>query len=89
MLKLPPGQEILMMVDVTDSVLTPRITTCNKEVEQKSLERGIPPSPTALVGLSGFKLAVAQAPSAFRPNLHIASSREEAEEWLLKQRAAR
>jgi hypothetical protein len=74
-----------VLVDVTGSVLTPRITERNKAVEEKARESGIPDSPTALVGLSGFKMAVVQALAFFRPDLYIAESREAAKDWLTEQ----
>jgi hypothetical protein len=84
-LSQPKGRKMRVLVNVTDSVLTPRITERNKEVEQKARESGIPDSPTALVGLSGFKMAVVQALAFFRPDLYTAESVEAAKEWLVKQ----
>ena len=84
-LSQPTGRKMRVLVDVTGSVLTPRITERNKEVEQKARESGIPDSPTALVGLSGFKMAVVQALAFFRPDLYIAESTEAAKDWLVKQ----
>lgn len=84
-LSQPTGRKMRVLVDVTGSVLTPRITERNKEVEQKARESGIPDSPTALVGLSGFKMAVVQALAFFRPDLYIAESAEAAKDWLAKQ----
>ena len=85
MIKQPKGHQVRALVDVTGSVLTPRITERNKEIEKKARESGIPDSPTALVGLSGFKMAVVQALSFFRPDLYIAESLEAAKDWLVKQ----
>jgi hypothetical protein len=84
-LSQPKGRKMRVLVDVTGSVLTPHITERNKEVEQKAREKGIPDSPTALVGLSGFKMAVVQALAFFRPDLYIAESEEAAKDWLAKQ----
>ena len=84
-MKQPAGHQMRVLVDVTDSVLTPRITERNKEVEDKARESGIPDSPTAMVGLTGFKLAVVQALAFFRPDLYIADSAEAAKDWLVKQ----
>ena len=81
----PKGHQMRVLVDVTDSVLTPRITERNKEIENKARESGVPDSPTAMVGLSGFKLAVVQALAFFRPDLYIADGVEAAKEWLVKQ----
>jgi hypothetical protein len=81
----PKGHQIRVLVDVTNSVLTPRITERNKEIENKARESGLPDSPTAMVGLSGFKMAVVQALAFFRPDLHIADSVEAAKEWLIEQ----
>ena len=85
-MKQPKGHQMRVLVDVTGSLLTPRITERNKAVEQKARESGIPDSPTALVGLSGFKMAVVQALAFFRPDLYIADSVESAKDWLLKQK---
>jgi hypothetical protein len=84
-LSQPEGRKMRVLVDVTGSVLTPRITERNKAVEEKARESGIPDSPTALVGLSGFKMAVVQALAFFRPDLYIAESREAAKDWLTEQ----
>jgi hypothetical protein len=81
----PKGHQMRVVVDVTDSVLTPGITERNKAVEQKARESGIPNSPTAMVGLSGFKMAVVQALAFFRPDLHIVDSVEAAKDWLVEQ----
>jgi hypothetical protein len=84
-LSQPKGHQIRALVDVAGSVLTPSITERNKAVEQKARELGIPDSPTAMVGLSGFKMAVVQALAFFRPDLYIADSVESAKDWLVKQ----
>lgn len=84
-MKQPKGHQVRVLVDVTNSVLTPGITERNKAVEQKARESGLPDSPTALVGLSGFKMAVVQALAFFRPDLYIADSIEAAKAWLAKQ----
>jgi hypothetical protein len=84
-LSQPKGRKMRVLVDVTDNLLAPRITERNKEVEQKARESGIPDSPTALVGLSGFKMAVVQALAFFRPDLYIAEGMEAAKDWLAKQ----
>ena len=84
-LSQPKGHQMRVLVDVTDSVLTPGITERNKAVEQKARASGIPDSPTALVGLSGFKMAVVQALSFFRPDLYIADNVETAKDWLVEQ----
>jgi hypothetical protein len=84
-LRQPKGHQMRVIVDVTGSVLTPRITERNKEIEKKARESGIPDSPTAMVGLSGFKMAVVQALAFFRPDLYIAESVEAAKDWLVKQ----
>jgi hypothetical protein len=87
-LSQPKGHQMRVLVNVTDSVLTPGITERNKAVEQKARESGIPDSPTALVGLAGFKMAVVQALSFFRPDLYIADSVEAAKDWLAEQEIA-
>jgi hypothetical protein len=84
-LSQPAGHRVLTLIDVTGSILTPTITERNKEVAEMANERGIPDSPTALVGISGFKLAVVQAMSYFRPDLYVASDRDAAKNWLVEQ----
>jgi hypothetical protein len=81
----PAGHQFRVIVDVRDSALTQRITQRNKEVMNKSKEHGIPDCPTALVGLTGLKLAVVQALQFFRPDLHVAESFDAAKEWLVSQ----
>jgi len=85
-LKQPAGRHVLTIVDVTDSLLTPRITQRNKEVLALSKARGIPDSPTALIGLTGLKMAVVQAMQFLRPDLHPTDSLSEAKDWLVQQR---
>lgn len=80
-----PGRRFRVIVDVHDSALTPRITQRNKEVMNKAAEHGIPDCPTALVGLSGLKLAVVQALQFFRPDLYVAADFESAKDWLVAQ----
>jgi hypothetical protein len=84
-LKQPRGIKTRVLVDVTGSILTAKITERNKEVERKAREKGIPDGPTALVGVSGFKMAVVQAMSFLRPNLHVAKSEEAAKDWLVER----
>jgi hypothetical protein len=81
----PRGRQFRVVVDVSNSLLTQRITQRNKEVMEKAKAQGIPDCPTALVGLSGLKLAVVQALQFFRPDLHVSSSFEEAKDWLVMQ----
>ena len=82
----PPGKMMRALIDVTGSILTRRISDRNKEVATKAKKLGIPDSPTAMVGLEGFKMAVAQAMAFFRPDLYIAESRQAALDWLLAQK---
>jgi len=85
-LAYPQGKMMRAMIDVTGSILTRRISDRNKQVATQAKEMGIPDSPTAMVGLEGFKLAVAQALAFFRPDLYIAQSRQDALDWLLAQK---
>jgi hypothetical protein len=48
-------------------------------------ERGIPDSPTVIVGVSGFQRAVVQAMQFLRRDLHLAESIEAGKEWLVQQ----
>jgi hypothetical protein len=84
-LRHPPGKKMRAVIDVTGSILTSKISDRNKEVAKRAKEMGIPDSPTAMVGLSGFKMAVVQALAFFRPDLYIANGRQAALDWLLAQ----
>ncbi len=84
-LKLPKGQKILMLIDQTGSIASLAITDRSKRMMDTAKENGIPDSPTALVGNTGFSKAIVQALQFFRRDLHMADSIEDAKEWLIKQ----
>lgn len=84
-LKQPKGKKILTLVDGTDSIATTVITERSKRMMATSKESGIPDSPTALVGMTGFKKAIIQAMQFFRPDIHISDSIEAAKDWLIEQ----
>jgi len=88
-LSQPVGRQVLTIVDVANSVLTPRITQRNKEVMARAKAKGIPDSPTALIGLTGLKMAVVQAMQFMRPDLHPTDNIEEAKDWLVQQRSGK
>jgi len=84
-LKQPKGHKILTLMDMTGSLATTAITERSKKMTATSKEYGIPDSPTALVGLSGFQKAIVQAMQFFRPDIHLAVSIEAAKDWLVEQ----
>jgi hypothetical protein len=84
-LRQPKGSKLLMLIDVTDSVLSQVITDRGKRLIAAAQEAGIPASPTVMVGVKGFQKAVVQAMQFFRKELHTEDTLEQAKEWLIKQ----
>ncbi|MBN1485052.1 MAG: hypothetical protein JXA37_10045 [Chloroflexia bacterium] len=83
-----PGTMILMLVDVTNSRVTSKMTERARAVAAAARERGIPSSPTAVVGITNpAKKAILLALQFLRPDLHAANSIEEAKDWLLERAA--
>jgi hypothetical protein len=76
---------MLTLTDVTDTTMTPAITERSKRMVAAAREAGIPDSPTAMVGLTGFQKAVVQAMQFFRDDLYVASDIEAAKDWLVEQ----
>ncbi len=84
-LKQPPGQLLPLLFDMTNTVASTAITDRAKRMTDAAKERGIPDSPTAIVGVSGFQRAVVQAMQFLRRDLHLAESIEAGKEWLVQQ----
>jgi hypothetical protein len=85
-LKQAPGTLILMLIDATDSLITSKVTARARELAAAARERGIPSSPTAIVGVSGpAKKAVIAAMQFLRPDLRGVESVAEAKDWLVSR----
>ncbi len=85
LLQQPRGRMVPTLLDVTGSILSPAITERAKQMTEAAKAKGIPDSPTAIVGMSGFQKAVVLAMQYFRRDIHIAGSIEDAKEWLVAQ----
>lgn len=85
-LKQLPGTLILMLIDMTGSRLTPNMTKRARELAAAARARGIPSSPTAIVGVSSpAQKAVFQAMQFLRPDLTLAESIVAAKDWLVSR----
>jgi hypothetical protein len=85
-LKQAPGTLILMLIDVTDSHITSTVTGRARELAAAARKRGIPSSPTAIVGVSGpAQKAVVMAMQFLRPDLRTAESVTAAKDWLVSR----
>lgn len=85
-LKEEPGTFILMLIDVTGSLVTAKVTEKARAVAAAARARGIPSSPTAIVGVSGpAKKAIVLAMQFLRPDLHTTESIAAAKDWLISR----
>jgi hypothetical protein len=85
-LKQEPGTLILMLIDATGSLVTSKATRRARELAAAARERGIPSSPTAIVGVSGpAKKAIIAAMQFLRPDLRRMESIAEAKDWLVSR----
>ena len=84
-LKQPKGHRVLTLLDQSGSIATPAITERSKRMIATAKEKGIPDSPTALVGNTGFQKAIIQAMQFFRRDIYIADSIEAGKDWLIEQ----
>lgn len=80
-----PGQMLPLLFDMTDTRASTAITDRAKRMTDAAKERGIPDSPTVIVGVSGFQRAVVQAMQFLRRDLYLAESIEAGKEWLVQQ----
>jgi len=84
-LRQPRGQFIPLVMDVSDTRVTKGVTDKAKKMLATLKEKGVPDSPTALVGLSGAQKAIVMAIQILRPDLHVAGSLDDAKDWIVKQ----
>ena len=84
-LRQPRGQLVPLVMDVSDTRVTKAVTDRGKQMMQTAKAKGVPDSPTVLVGLSGAQKAIVLALQIVRPDLHVAGSLEEAKDWIVKQ----
>lgn len=83
-LKQEPGTLILMLIDVRGSYITASVTQRARALAAAARKRGIPSSPTAIVGVSSpAQKAVLLALQFLRPDLSSAESIEAAKDWLV------
>jgi len=85
LLGAPKGLMVPTLLDVTNTLLSPAITERAKKMTAAATAKGIPDSPSALVGLSGFQKAVVQAMQFFRRDIRIVDSIEAGKDWLVEQ----
>ncbi len=84
-LKQPPGKMVPLLFNMTNTRASTAITDRAKRMTDAAKARGIPDSPTAIVGVSGFQRAVVQAMQFVRRDLHLADSIEAGKDWLAQQ----
>ena len=85
-LKQAPGTLILMLIDATGSHLTAKVTERARELAAAARKKGIPSSPTAIVGVSGAaQKAIVLAMQFLRPDLRTAESVAAAKDWLVSR----
>jgi hypothetical protein len=85
-LEQAPGTLILMLVDVTGSLVTSRVTGRARELAAAARAKDIPSSPTAIVGVSGpAQKAVVMALQFLRPDLRLVESIPAAKDWLVSR----
>ena len=84
-LRQPRGQFIPLVMDVSDTRVTKGVTDKAKKMMATLKEKGVPDSPTALVGLSGAQKAIVMAIQILRPDLHVAGNMDDAKDWVVKQ----
>ncbi len=76
------GKGVLVLVDMSKTTMTQKITNKAKEATAATMAMGIKDKPNAVVGLTGLQKAVAQL---FGRGLHFSNSIEEAREWLVQE----
>lgn len=90
-LKLPKDGLVPMIVDISSSKMTPSISSRGRKLVENIKNAGYPDSPTVIVGGSKLQKAVVSAIAAFRHDILLAGSREDATTQLVAfvQKAAR
>lgn len=84
-LRQPKGQLVPLILDVTDTRVTKAVTDRGKQMMETAKAKGIPDSPTALVGLSGAQKAIVLALQVIRSDIHTAANLEDAKEWVVSR----
>jgi len=84
-LRQPRGQFVPLVMDVSDTRVTRAVTDRGKQMMATAKAKGVPDSPTALVGLSGTQKAIVMAIQVIRPDIHVAGSLEDAKDWIVRQ----
>lgn len=85
-LEQAPGTLILMLIDVTGSRITSKVTGRARELSAAARAKEIPSSPTAIVGVSSpAQKAVVMALQFLRPDLRMVESIPAAKDWLVSR----
>ena len=84
-LRQPKGQYVPLIMDVRDTYVTKAVTDRGKQMMETAKARGIPDSPTVLVGLSGAQKAIVMAIQVVRKDVHVAGTIVEAKDWMAKR----
>ena len=78
MFKFPKDGLVPMIVDISNSKMTPSISSRGRTLVSRIKAAGYPDSPTVIVGGTNLQKAVVSAIAAFRSDILIAGTREEA-----------
>jgi hypothetical protein len=84
-LRQPKGQLVPLVLDVTNTRVTKAVTNRGKQLMETAKAKGIPDSPTALIGLSGTQKTIVMAIQLIRGDIHAVGSIEEAKEWVVSR----
>jgi hypothetical protein len=84
-LRQPRGQFVPLVIDVSDTRVTRAVTDRGKQMMATAKAKGVPDSPTALVGLSGTQKTIVMAIQVIRGDIHAVGSLEEAKEWVVSR----
>ncbi|HDQ73852.1 MAG TPA: hypothetical protein ENN19_17415 [Chloroflexi bacterium] len=85
-LEQAPGTLILMLIDVTGSRITSKVTNRARDLSAAARAKEIPSSPTAIVGVSSpAQKAVVMALQFLRPDLRMVESIPAAKDWLVSR----
>jgi hypothetical protein len=82
-LRQPKGQFVPLILDVTNTRVTKAVTYRGKQFMQTAKAKGIPDSPTALIGLSGTQKTIVMAIQVIRGDIHAVATLDEAKEWVV------
>lgn len=84
-LRQPKGQLVPLVLDVTNTRVTKAVTSRGKQLMETAKAKGIPDSPTALIGLSGTQKTIVMAIQLIRGDIHAVGNLEEAKEWVVSR----